>query len=74
MAVSVVVSERYLAGANRYDLSVYRTDENYFSSWFCEYCPTSGKGVDHPGQQSAYDEGVALIKSHHADCHREANQ
>lgn len=65
----VVVSERPLQGNNRYDLSVYRTGENYFASWFCEYCPTHDKGVDHSDQQSAYDEGVFLIKAHHAECH-----
>jgi hypothetical protein len=66
---SIVASERYLVGGNRYDLSVHRTGEKYYASWFCEYCPLHDKGPDHPDQQSAYEEGVSLIKTHHAECH-----
>jgi hypothetical protein len=63
------ISGRYEINGNHYDLSVYRVDNEYYASWFCEYCPTRGETDLVLDRTRAKAAGQAALDAHHVEFH-----
>lgn len=68
------IGERYEINGNRYDLSVYRVDNEFYASWFCEYCPARGETDLVADRTLAKEAGQAALDAHHIKSHSSSPQ
>jgi hypothetical protein len=68
-----VTSERYPIGDKRYDLTVYRTDGEFYSEWVCDECAARARTILRSDHGEAYEDGQTALKAHHADFHDGTN-
>jgi hypothetical protein len=64
-----VMSERPVVQRQRYELSVYLTGSDYYSSWLCHLCPTRGETPCVAEQAIAHQDGHDALEAHHQDRH-----
>jgi hypothetical protein len=63
------IGERYEIKGNRYDMSVYRVDNEFYASWFCQYCPARGETDLVADRTLAKEAGQATLDAHHVKFH-----
>jgi hypothetical protein len=69
-----VLSERPVVARQRYELSVYRFEGRFYTSWFCAICGQSYETTRCESESLAHDEGMAAIEAHHATLHSGASR
>jgi len=64
-----VISERPIIRGHRFDLGVYREDDRYYATWFCDACSKRGQTEWVGDQSQAREEAIAALRSHQGDKH-----